>query len=119
STGFFVLTRTTAEGSVKKLSMVPKLMEEQSGALVVESIGSNSDELGQLKGIKGTFTAIITPYSIFETYEQIREAVKWHLPRKEDLMYRLEIGGKRAWAPPLVDKINVAEENGKIEAHID
>jgi len=119
STGFYILTRTSAEGPVTMVSMIPDEIEENGGALVPKTISASSSELGPQKGIKGPFTAIVVPYSVFENYDQIREAIKWHLPRKAELMYRLEVGGKRMEPPALANKVSVVQDKGRIEAYFD
>ncbi|MBX4204831.1 MAG: hypothetical protein KW788_01420 [Candidatus Doudnabacteria bacterium] len=119
STGFYILTRTATEGPVVMVSMIPEKIELQNGAIVAETISETSAELGPQKGIKGSFTAIVVPNSVFHNYDQIREALMWRVPRKRDLMYRLEVGGKQIVAPPLADKVVITQEDGPIETYLD
>ena len=121
TTGFYILTRTASEGPVTMVSMIPEKIERQGGAIVPRELHESANELGPQKGIRGSFTAIIIPNSVFETYDQIRQALMWRVPRKKDLMYRLEIGGKPTTAPPLADKVTILQQEGdvKIETYID
>jgi hypothetical protein len=116
-TGFYVFTRTEDSGPVTMISMIPKDFEIHKGA-IVERIPGDSPKLGPQKGIKGSFTAVVTPHSFFEDYNQIREAVKWLIPRKKDLMFRFEIGGRAIQPPPLFDEVSVIQDKGPIEAWI-
>jgi hypothetical protein len=119
TTGFFILTRTAPAGDVTIVPMIPKQLELDRGELSGETISPLSTELGPQKGIKGCFTAIVVPNSVFENYSQIREALKYRVPRKAELMYRLEVDGRRMTTAPLDAKVAISQENGRIEAYMD
>jgi hypothetical protein len=121
TTGFYILTRTSPDGPVTMVSMIPEKIELNDGELVVKTISPTATELGPQKGIKGSFTAIVVPHSVFGTYEEIRKALLWRLPRKKDKMYhRLMVGDRQMMPPPLADKVVVLQDGGgRIEAYVD
>lgn len=118
--GFYILTRTSGDGKVTFVPMIPAKIEQDQGVQPKE-IDSNAAEMGPLKGIKGSFTAIVIPNSEFKTNEEIRKAIQWYLPRKKDLMIDLRIGGKRVNAPSLASKAIYVPSTPeiRIEAYMD
>ena len=116
--GFYILTRTSSEGPVKFVSMIPSEIERKEGVEPRE-ISPQSTEMGPLRGIKGSFSAIIIPNPVVKNYEEIREALKWRIPRKPGLMFKLLIGGKQLNPPSLDSRVVVAEKTGSIEAYLD
>ena len=105
--GYYLLTRTSATGRVRFVEVVP-------GKLEIEGIETDrwlepaSTEMGPLKGIKGSFSAIVVPTPIFKDHKEIYEAVKWFLPRERDKMFDLKIGGKAVEPPPLETQLSEA-----------
>lgn len=118
-TGFFYLTRTTASGPVTLVPITAGLIERHQ--VIPRYIDPNGVELGTRRGIEGSFTSVIIPYSVFETEKEIREALEWMMPRKPDLMFsNFSVGGKKMASPPLPTRI-VAGQKGDsgVEAYID
>ncbi len=100
--GFYILTRTTVKGQVRMIS-IPDI--ELGTPPEVREVDEAGVELGPQKGIKGSFTAIVVPDPVFTSYVEIREALKWRIPRIKDKMFRLLIGGEQLDPPPLADRI--------------
>jgi hypothetical protein len=119
TTGFFVLTRVDDRGPVTLVRMIPIEIEETM-ALPVQELDPNSPELGKLAGIKGSFSAVVIPYPVFETNEEIAEALRWRLPRKQELAFPLRIGGKKFGPPALASKVVIGQQRGgQIEVYIE
>ncbi len=113
STGFYVLTRTTKNGPVRFISVIPdEIMAHQSISSVF--LEEDSSDLGFLQNVRGSFTAVIIPYSMYDNVDQIKEGIKWRLPRQAEQSFKLFVQGKRVLPPLLADKINFADPSGKI-----
>lgn len=118
--GFFILTRTAASGPVKFVTMIPGEIERNRGRLTPQILGPTDLELGPQRGIKGSFTAIVIPNSVFSTHDEIRRALEWRIPRKPKQMFKLLVGGKALTPPPLASRVSISQQNGgRIEAFID
>jgi len=122
-TGFFVITKTKHQAKVRIIYMIPNWIQQAQNWLG-EQVPHNSGKLGRLKTIEGSFTAIVIPNPVLETEEQIRQAIRWKLPRKKELMFDLEVCGKKLLPPALANRITVVQEKplkegGRIEAYID
>lgn len=117
-TGFYIMTRTTSEGPVTLVSMIPALLEARKP--VISTIDPDSIELGPRRGTKGTFTSIVVPYSVFKSNGEIRDALCWKIPRKEALMFKLAVDGKELGPPPLASRIVDGQDvHLGVEAYID
>lgn len=115
--GYYLLTRTSAAGKVRFVEVIPGKLETE-GVETDRWVEPTSTEMGPLKGIKGSFSAIIVPTPIFKDHKEIYEAVKWFLPRERDKMFDLKIGGKAVEPPPLESEINKTSQDGKYRARI-
>ncbi len=73
---------------------------------------------GLLKNLQGPFTAIVIPTPIFKSHAEIYEAIKWLLPREQDKMFDLTIGGKAMQPPPLEKEINLSSTDGRYRARL-
>lgn len=104
TTGFYLLTRTSDDGPVTLVTLIPSEFERDQG-FGVTTIGPNAVELGPYRGLKGSFTIIVIPNAIFESSDEIKKALRWYLPRKRDQMFRLMVDGKPLQPPPLASKV--------------
>jgi hypothetical protein len=115
--GYFILSRTAKTGPVRFVSFVPEKAETE-GIELDRFIDPSSTELGPLKSIQGSFTAIIVPNPIFKTNAAIYDAIKWFLPRERDKMFDLSIGGQLVQPPPLESAVTVTSEDGRYRARL-
>lgn len=118
STGFYILTRTSNDGPVTYVAMIPEEIEQEQG--VTPQIKSGTcTELGPYKGIKGSFTAIVIPNPVFSSLEEIREALKYRLPRKPQQAFKLLVGGKILHPPKLESGVTCANDTLGIQVFVD
>ncbi len=115
--GYYLLSRTQADGDVRFVPVIPEMAEKQ-GFEINRFISSTATEMGPLKGLKGSFTAVIVPTPIFKSHQEIYDAIKWFLPREQDKMFSLVIGGKVYGPPPLEGEINVTSQDGRYRARL-
>jgi len=118
TTGFYILTRTQAKGQVKFVTMIPADIERNQG-VTPRWIDQGSAEMSNLKGIEGSFSAIIIPNSVFGTVSEIRRALEWRVPRKQDQMFKLLIDGKALHPPEPPTRVTSAQKAGGVEVFID
>ncbi|MEK7584749.1 MAG: hypothetical protein AAB490_05900, partial [Patescibacteria group bacterium] len=59
------------------------------------------------------------PNPVFTSYEDIRRALMWRIPRKQDMMFKLQVGGRTLHPPPLASGITMSSAKGNIEVFID
>ncbi len=117
SNGYYILSRTQAEGDVRFVPVIPE-EAEVSGFNTRRLVSPNSTEMGPLKGIEGSFTAVVIPTPVFSSSQEIYDAIRWHLPRERDKMFSLTIGGKDALPPPLETSVNITSPDGRYRARI-
>lgn len=116
--GFYIFTRTAPEGQVRFVPMIPSEIEDTQGVPVRE-IHPRSTELGNLRDVKGSFTAVVIPNCVFTNEQELAEAVKWRLPRRADLAFKtIKINDRPIAAPALASRVTVGTR-GKIEAYLD
>jgi hypothetical protein len=115
--GYFLLSRTEPEGRIRHVSVIPEKVE-QKGFDLTRFIPPLDSALGPLKGIRGSFTAIVIPNPIFSSDEDIYEAIKWLLPREQDKMFHLTIGGKPYGPPPLASEVTLTSSDGRYRARL-
>lgn len=118
SSGFFVLTRNTVKGNVCLIPLIPNEYEKHQGVKPVE-ISPDDDRMGFLKGIHGTFTAIVVANSVFTTYAEVREALQWRIPRRKNQMFKLKVQGEALTPPALASKFCDVSPDGTIEMYLD
>ncbi len=118
TTGFYILTRTSSEGPVTYVAMIPELIEKDQG-VTPRLISANSAELGALKGVKGSFTEIVIPYPVFKNHEEIRKALEYRIPRKQQQMFKLLVGGVQLNPPKLASRVTLAQQSEGIEVYVD
>lgn len=116
--GFYLFTRTSNTGKVRFVQVIPEKVESEQGFNTDVFIEPTSTEMGSLKGITGTFTAIVIPTPVFSSASEIIEAVKWHLPRERDKMFSLTINGKPCVPPGLEEKVTVTSTDGNFRAYL-
>ncbi len=116
--GYTLLTRVGKDGDVRCIPITAHACTEGDGVEVDGTIGPHSPKMKPFKGIEGSFTAIIIPTPIFQSYAQIYEAVKWYLPREQDKMFDLRFGGQSVQPPPLEDAINRSSADGQFRARL-
>lgn len=116
--GYYMLTRTAKSGNVRYITIIPEKAENEGGIETDRFISPTSTEMGPLKGITGTFTALVVPNPIFRSHEEIYNAIKWFLPREQDKMFQLYIGGKPVVPPPLEKEINITSPDGRFRARL-
>lgn len=119
--GFFVLTRTSPSGPVTMLALTPAKVESFPGERLLPNIRTVVDpgarELGFLKGTTGTFTAVVVPNPAFESADEIRDGLRWMLPRKPGQAFRISVDGQSLSAPPMFDKRT--DSFGDFELYLD
>jgi len=115
--GYYLFSRTSKTGKVRFVPFIPERVEEE-GLNIERFIDPAATEMGPLKGIQGSFTAIVVPDPIFDTHTDIYEAVKWFLPREKDKMFELLIGGKVMQPPPLASEVTVTSKDGLYRAYL-
>lgn len=116
--GYYLLTRTGQTGDVRFVPVIPEKAEAEHGFETNRFIAPNSTEMGHLKNMRGSFTAIVIPTPVFANHTEIYEAVKWFLPREHDKMFRLVIGEKEVMPPPLEKAVNVTSTDGHLRARL-
>lgn len=118
SNGFYLFTRTSSYGKVRFVRVIPEMVESAKGFDTDNFIDPNSTEMGSLKDIKGTFTALVIPTPVFSTAGEIVEALKWYLPREQDKMFSLTINGKPLTPPRLEEKVTVTSADASFRAYL-
>jgi hypothetical protein len=116
--GYYLFTRTSRSGSVRFIPVIPEKAEAHGGFETENFISPTSTEMGSLKNIQGTFTALVIPTPVFRSHDEIYEAIKWYLPREHDKMFNLTIGGKEVLPPPLEQKLNMTSVDGNMRARL-
>lgn len=116
--GYYLLTRTSKTGNVRFVPVIPEKAETEQGFDTDRFISPTSTELGPMKNITGSFTAIVIPTPIFKSHGEIYDAIKWLLPREQDKMFDLVIGGKPVQPPPLEKDINLSSQDGRYRARL-
>ena len=116
--GYYLLSRTSKSGEVRFVPVIPERAETEQGFETERFISPTSTEMGSLKNIPGSFTSIIIPTPIFQSHGEIYDAVKWLLPREQDKMFDLLIGGKTYGPPPLEMDINITSQDGRYRARL-
>ncbi len=114
--GYFAVTRATQSGPVKVLSVIPSEIERKR-AIPGQVLDSNAPELGFLKGIKGTFMAVVIPNPVYETAPEIRKGLEWRLPRKRGQSFKLYVCGQLVSPPALASR--VVAQHGEVEIFAD
>ncbi len=116
--GYYLLTRTTEVGEVRFVSVIPEQVELKQGFETNRFISPTAREMQAIGNIRGSFTAIVIPTPVFRSHEEIYDAIKWLLPREQDKMFELLIGGKAVSPPPLETEINVTSTDGQFRARL-
>lgn len=116
--GFYIYTRTAPRGAVTFAEMIPAAIARDQGISNSELDPSDS-ALGFLRGVKGSFTAILIPNPVLTTYDEIRNGLLWRIPRKEGGMFQLLIDGKSLKPPALATKLVRRSVEGDIEVFVD
>jgi len=111
--GFYILTRTSSSGPVTMVEITPQVIADQNPKPVY--INPDATELASYKNIKGSFTIIVIPNAVFTSADEIRETLKWCLPRKKNLAIKTFVDGVLLEAPPLA---NIKIDAGPFEAHL-
>jgi hypothetical protein len=114
---FYVLTRTQPTGPVMFIPMIPANLRTNCDT-EIDTIDPNSAEMGPLKGIKGSFTAIVIPNTVFKSSREVRDALVRYLPRKQKLMFDLKIDDRQVHAPELPKTICSPKEGAVVDAFI-
>jgi hypothetical protein len=115
--GYYIFTRTSKSGKIRFIPVKP-MMSDDGGFEIDRWIEPNDSNLGHLNGINGSFTAIVIPTPVFKSHSEIYEAIKYLLPREQDKMFDLHIGGKSVQPPPLESDINMTSEDGRFRARL-
>ena len=118
SNGFRILTRSQNAGPVMDINMIPELIEKHQ-TISHDSIDPMSPKLGFLKGVTGSFSAFVIPYSVYDTPEEIIDDLKQRLPRVAEKSFKLFVQGKRVNPPPLASRVNRANDNGTVLICVD
>ncbi|OHA18004.1 MAG: hypothetical protein A2836_01760 [Candidatus Taylorbacteria bacterium RIFCSPHIGHO2_01_FULL_45_63] len=116
--GYYLFSRTAKNGDVRFVTVIPERVETQGGIETDRFISPTSTEMGPLKNLAGSFTMIVIPTPVFGSHNEIYDALKWYLPREEDKMYELQVGGKLVRPPPLQEHLNISSVNGEYRARL-
>ncbi|MDB5194461.1 MAG: hypothetical protein JWN50_475 [Parcubacteria group bacterium] len=116
--GYYLFSRTAASGEIRFVPVIPEKAEMNGGFETERFISPTSTEMGPLKDIKGSFTAIVVPSPVFKTADEIYEAIKWLLPREQDKMFDLTINGKPVGPPPLEKTLTLTSKDGRYRARL-
>lgn len=118
SSGFAVFTRRAARGDVCSIPVIP-LDVERTQRITPSTLAPDAAELGFLKGIKGSFTAFVIANPVFSSYTEIRDALRWRVPRRKDQMFKLSIGEEIFTPPALASEFSDVSPDGTIEMHLE
>lgn len=118
SSGFHILTRRASRGDVVLIPVIPDDIERTQRS-IPRTVPGDAPELGFLKGTKGSFTAFVIAHSVFSSYAEIRDALRWRVPRRKDQMFKLIVGGELLTAPPLASEHCNQSPDGTIEMHLE
>lgn len=118
NSGFYILTRTEPQGPVKFVNMIPALIERDQG-VSPRLIDAESTEMDSLKGISGSFSAIVIPDPVFKTPNEIRKALEWRVPRRQDQMFELCVDGKSIHPPQLSSRVCCSQKDGGVDVFLD
>ena len=114
--GFYILTRTESTGKVSLVTITP----ETGKAFACELISDTDARMGAYKGMKGSFTIIVIPNSVYKTLEDISQDLVWHLPRLSNRAIDVRVGKHKLVAPPLPRlSTDVKYDGKKIVAHLE
>ena len=118
--GYYVFSRTATSGPVRKLTVFPEYIEGNHGFDADCFVQSDDRELGSMKNMTGSFTAIVMPNPVFANEAEIREAIKWYLPRDRSRMYKsLMVGKQLMQPPPLEQTVNIVwQTDQRYHAHL-
>ncbi len=116
--GYYLFSRSEPTGNIRLIHVTPRLLSLEEGIEDENFVSPDSTEAAFLKGIKGTFTAIIIPNPVFQSEEDILDHIKYLLPREQDKMFDITINGKKIVPPPLWDDVNETGGGGKFRARI-
>ncbi len=116
--GFYYITRANGQKGVIMVEFIPAQIEEEQD-LRTSQISLQHPSLDFLRGIEGSFTACIIPNPVFQSLDEIREALRWRLPRRHDLPMSIRVGKQSLLAPELVSRLVESTAEGDISVHID
>jgi hypothetical protein len=112
--GYCIFSRTASKGQVRMVSVIPEQVEANKGFDIGCFVEGDDRELGSMRYMSGPFTAIVIPDPVFGDEAEIREALKWHLPRDQSKTYgSLTVGGKTLTPPPLANVVNITSNGDK------
>ena len=97
--GFYILSRTSSTGDVLFLEVTPDSVSKNQTSS--RYLSADSAELGGYRNVQGSFTALVVPNVVFETTEQVRNALRWYLPRKQNHAISVTVGRQKLAAPEL------------------
>ena len=98
--GYYVFSRTSGGEQITFIAVIPALFEKNQGFAPL--LLDKDDPMSQFfANVRGSFTAIVIPHTVFSSYEEIRNALRWRMPRKPEQAFKLVIGGKKLEPPPL------------------
>ncbi|MBP9864175.1 hypothetical protein KBC54_01845 [Patescibacteria group bacterium] len=114
ASGFYIMSRTSETGRVMKVHITPSNVA--SGQAMPVFINPDASELGEYARYKGKFTIILIQETSFAHLDEIRDALRWYLPRKQDRAIKVLVGGKPLIAPKLSPHSKLEEG---IEAYLE
>ncbi len=112
--GFFMITRTCSTGPADLIDVTPQKIRDD--AVAPRQIHTDASEMWRFKNIKGAFTVVVIPNAVFDNIDEIRNGLRWYLPRRKSQAVKLMVDGKLLEAPPLAGKSVVS---GEIEAYME
>lgn len=116
--GYHVLTRTAPNGEVRYIPVIPEDVERMQRFDLNRFISPADTQMGPLKNIPGSFTAIVIPTPVFRNEAHIYEALKWHLPRERNKMFQLRVGEEEVQPPALESTVIVSSRDGEFKAYL-
>lgn len=109
--GFTIMTRTSSSGPVTMVEITPNKISRNE--VEDHTIGPDASELWRYSNIVGSFTVIVVPNAVFSDESEIREVLKWRIPRIPGV--KVYVNGKLLEPPPLG---NIKIAAGAIVAHL-
>ena len=117
-TGFYIFTRNQASGKVTMITLIPNQIEKTQ-EIPIKEIDPDNTDLGKLlKGIKGSFTAIVIPFSAYHSAKDIVQDLRWRLPRKRNLLFKVRVNGEVISTPQLASELTITDTASTVECYL-
>lgn len=97
---FYMLTSATYDGPYRLLHVTSRSLIGD-GIEVTSPYGRDDEVLGQYRNLRGTGSIVVIPNSRITSEDELREALRWRISRRQDCKMKIIVGGKLLEAPPL------------------